>query len=303
MNLNGSVVQSWRFASTTSRCAMIKIGLSFEPAWPRYLATMLPLRSLGPSTTTSALAKPASSSRCAMACAATVVLPTESVVFISMSCLKISCAILRLAASSSGWAGRTACGESAQSAASTLAAAVFFIERRLVSRDFRGGTDRHQFDRETVLMPLARLQRAYADDITGDFLALLVGDRHHNAVFALLAVAGVMNRTLDSHRRKRLGLRLRIDRIETQVMLAARTNVGALQYRRLAVRTYPGCADGAMASDAHWEFLAAVAHRAGFKLAFLIFPAEFNMAAHARTGGYGNRTCLDVADNDAALEH
>src|ERR1700722_14467152 len=54
-------------------------------------ATRLPLRSLGPRTSTSSLGKPASSKRCAIALAAIVVLPTESVVLISISCLKMSC--------------------------------------------------------------------------------------------------------------------------------------------------------------------------------------------------------------------
>ena len=49
-------------------------------------ATKFPLRSLGPSTTTSSFGKPASSRRWAIALAATVVLPTESVVLISISC-------------------------------------------------------------------------------------------------------------------------------------------------------------------------------------------------------------------------
>src|SRR5580692_12079532 len=54
-------------------------------------ATMLPLRSFGPRTWTSLAGKPASSRRLAIASAATVVLPTESVVLISTSCFKISC--------------------------------------------------------------------------------------------------------------------------------------------------------------------------------------------------------------------
>src|ERR1700723_2669794 len=53
-------------------------------------ATILPLRSLGPRTCTSLAGKPASRRRLAIASAATVVLPTESVVLISTSCLKMS---------------------------------------------------------------------------------------------------------------------------------------------------------------------------------------------------------------------
>src|SRR5271154_2347619 len=53
-------------------------------------ATIFPLRSFGPSTWTSLAGKPASSKRLAIAFAAIVVLPTESVVLISTSCLKMS---------------------------------------------------------------------------------------------------------------------------------------------------------------------------------------------------------------------
>src|SRR5579883_3351479 len=69
---------------------------------------MLPLRSFGPSTTTSAAGKPAWIRRSAMARAATVVLPIESVVLISMSCLRISCASARSASLSLGVAPRAA---------------------------------------------------------------------------------------------------------------------------------------------------------------------------------------------------
>src|ERR1700675_3693272 len=89
---------------------------------------MLPLRSLGPSTTTSALGNPASSSRCAMACAATLVLPTESVVLISMSCLKMSCAFCCDPASLSGCAGHEICGASAQSSAAGKPTAACFLK-------------------------------------------------------------------------------------------------------------------------------------------------------------------------------
>ena len=54
------------------------------------------MRGLGPSTCTSSPAKPAPRSHAAIASAAVVVLPTESVVLISMSCLKMSCAICRV---------------------------------------------------------------------------------------------------------------------------------------------------------------------------------------------------------------
>src|SRR3954466_3742040 len=57
-------------------------------------ATRLPLRG-GPRTTTSFSGKPAARNRCAIASAATVVLPDESVVLISINCLKMSCASVR----------------------------------------------------------------------------------------------------------------------------------------------------------------------------------------------------------------
>jgi len=100
-------------------------------------------------------------------------------------------------------------------------------------------------------MPLAGLQRADADHLTCNLLALLVGDRNHHAVFALLAAPGVMNGSLDTHRRNRLRLRLRVDGIEAQVMLAAWADIRALQNHSFAVRTDPGRAEGALASDGH----------------------------------------------------
>src|SRR5258706_9877618 len=75
---------------------------------------MLPLRPLGPMTTTSAWGKPASSKRFAMACAATVVLPMESVVLISISSLKMSRAVSRVAASPWDAAHHAACAHRPQ---------------------------------------------------------------------------------------------------------------------------------------------------------------------------------------------
>src|SRR6266478_1813739 len=88
MNSKGSVVQSSRRASTTSRCPMNRIGLRFPVPWKR--TTRFFLRSFGPATWMSLSAKPPSRRRAAIASAAAVTLPTESVVLISMSCLKIS---------------------------------------------------------------------------------------------------------------------------------------------------------------------------------------------------------------------
>jgi hypothetical protein len=100
-------------------------------------------------------------------------------------------------------------------------------------------------------VPLAGLQRADADHLTCDLLALLIGDRNHHAIFALLAAPGMMNGSLDAHRRNRLSLRLRVDGVEAQVMLAARADIRTLQNHSLAVRTDPGRAEGALASDGH----------------------------------------------------
>jgi hypothetical protein len=72
-------------------------------------------------------------------------------------------------------------------------------------------------------------------------------------------------------------LRLRVDGVETQVMVAARANVRALQNRCLAVRTHPGPAEAALASYGHR--LAAVYH--AFDFPFLIVPAKFHMPTHA----------------------
>ena len=120
----------------------------------------------------------------------------------------------------------------------------------LKSRQLRA-LDRHQFDREAVLVPFTGLQRADADDLTRNLLALLVGDRNDHAILALLVAPGVMYGPLDAHRGNRLSLRLGVDGVEAQVMLAPRANVRALQNRCLAVRTYPGPAEAALASDGH----------------------------------------------------
>ena len=65
---------------STGRCAPV----------PCRRATRLPLRELGPNTRTLLEGKPALRRRSAMASAAIVVLPTESVVLISINCLKMS---------------------------------------------------------------------------------------------------------------------------------------------------------------------------------------------------------------------
>ena len=84
-SVNGSTVQSSRFASTTSRCASSRTGL--PPPVPRRRTTRFPFFGVGPSTWMSAAGTPASCSRFAMASAAGVVAPCSSVVSISMSCL------------------------------------------------------------------------------------------------------------------------------------------------------------------------------------------------------------------------
>jgi len=121
---------------------------------------------------------------------------------------------------------------------------------QLISRRLRW-FDRHQFDRKAVLVPLAGLQRADTDHLARNLLALLVGDRDHHTVLALLAAPGMMNGSLDAHRRDGLSLRLGIHGVEAQVMVAAGAYIRALQDRCLAVRTYPGRAEGALASDGH----------------------------------------------------
>src|ERR1700733_6163553 len=85
---------------------------------PRRRTTRFFLRASAPSTATSAAAKPAARKRCAMACAAVVTLPTESVVLISISCLKISCASA-LAGSS---VAAAPCASGASTASSTAGA-------------------------------------------------------------------------------------------------------------------------------------------------------------------------------------
>ena len=68
-NSNGSMDQSSRRASTTSRWPIRRMGF-FAPV-PRSRATILPLRSFGPSTCTSLAANPALRRRLAIAFAAT----------------------------------------------------------------------------------------------------------------------------------------------------------------------------------------------------------------------------------------
>src|SRR5579863_5008913 len=84
------MVQSARRASTTSRWQISSIGLRAPVPCSR--ATMFFFRTVGPITSTSLAGKPASRSRFAIASAAVVTLPGDSVVSISMSCLKMSCA-------------------------------------------------------------------------------------------------------------------------------------------------------------------------------------------------------------------
>src|SRR5258708_32040345 len=67
---------------------MNRMGLRFPV--PRKRATRFFLRSLGPATITSFSKKPASRKRLAIASAAVVTLPTESVVLISINCFRIS---------------------------------------------------------------------------------------------------------------------------------------------------------------------------------------------------------------------
>jgi hypothetical protein len=87
-------------------------------------------------------------------------------------------------------------------------------------------------------MLLAWLQRADSYDLAGDFLAALIGNRNHYAIFATLTALGVANRSFDSHGRYGFGLRFRVSGVEPQVVLAPRTYIRALQDHRLAVRTY-----------------------------------------------------------------
>src|SRR5437660_580852 len=64
--------------------------LVFLITYPQITATRFFFRSFVPSSLMSASTKPPSRKRLAIASAAVVTLPTESVVLISMSCLKIS---------------------------------------------------------------------------------------------------------------------------------------------------------------------------------------------------------------------
>src|ERR1022692_75294 len=100
-------------------------------------------------------------------------------------------------------------------------------------------------------MTFAGMQRADADDLPRDFLAALVRDRHHDTIFAEFVHAHMLDRPVEAHGRDRRGLRLGDGGIETQMMLAARANIGAHQHGRLAMRTDPRCADRTLTSDIH----------------------------------------------------
>src|ERR1700691_6098125 len=100
-------------------------------------------------------------------------------------------------------------------------------------------------------MPLAGLQSPHTDHLARYFLTLFVGDRNDDAVLALLIEGRMMDRTLDAHRRDARALRFRAAGAEFQMVMAAGANIGALQDGRLAVRTYSGCAESALPSDAH----------------------------------------------------
>ena len=65
-------------------------------------------------------------------------------------------------------------------------AALINRRRSVVSLALGGAADRHQVDRKAVLVLLAGLQRADADHLARNFLAALVGDGDHHAVFAAL---------------------------------------------------------------------------------------------------------------------
>src|SRR5579859_5195059 len=114
-------------------------------------------------------------------------------------------------------------------------------------------TRRNQFNRKAVLVTFARLQGSDPDDLARDLLAPLVGYRHDHAIFALLIARRVADRALDLEGRDRLAVRLRVAGVEAQVMLAARADAGALQYERLAVRTYSRGAQRTRANRAHRE--------------------------------------------------
>lgn len=100
-------------------------------------------------------------------------------------------------------------------------------------------------------MAFARLQRADSDDLARHFLAPLIGDRDDHAVFALLVAHRMLDRTLDPHGRNALSVGLRASGIELQMMLAAGADTGALQNRRLAMRTYSRSAQRARTNCTH----------------------------------------------------
>src|SRR5580700_5732201 len=129
MNLKGSVLQSSRFASTTSRCPIMSTGLCSPLPFMR--TTRFCLRSFGPNSCISEAANPPARRRLAMASAAAVTLPTESVVLISMSSLNTSRA--RALTAESVWGGAAAAAAetstASESASERLRMGLSFCER------------------------------------------------------------------------------------------------------------------------------------------------------------------------------
>ena len=89
-----------------------------------------------------------------------------------------------------------------------------------------------------------RVECSDSNYLARHFLAAIVANRDHDGVFPRLNARRIANRSFDAQRGERR-LRPAFDErigVESQMMLAARTNARALQDDRLAVRTDPGLA-------------------------------------------------------------
>src|SRR5882672_12051282 len=82
-----------------------------------------------------------------------------------------------------------------------------------------------------------RAQRADADHFAGDFLALLIADRHDHRVLRQGRIRRLTNEPVDTQRHRVRPRALLRSLVEAEVVLAGRADGRAFEDRRLAVRT------------------------------------------------------------------
>ena len=155
-----------------------------------------------------------------------------------------------------------------------------------------GSARSHHVDGQCDGAAFRRIQCTHADHLAIDFFTALIADGDHHRIFPGIVAFGVAERSFDPQRRKRrLSTPLENGfRVETQMVLASRTDTGAFKDGGLAVGAGPGptgCRDAAV--------------HAGLS-ALLFVPAELGPTAHARTGGNGQRAGFEIAIENADLQ-